>query len=312
VSAPRRGATALSGILVIDKPAGMTSHDVVARLRRSTGERRIGHAGTLDPAATGVLVVLVGSATRLTPALTDAEKSYVARITFGTRTDTDDAEGQPVEVLAVPPALRDEKYAAEVIAALLGAHDQLPPAYSAIKQAGVSAHRAARAGNPLTLESRHIEILDAGLLGIDSDPDVSWDTSFTVSKGTYIRAIARDLGTALGTAAHLSALRRTGSGRLSLADAHALDEVTGAGAGCARFFADPIEALGLPFRNLTPDEVDRVRVGAPVPVGHECAEPGSQTLVAMADADRLYALYSLSADGESLQARTVLAGGVTR
>ncbi|MDF1542480.1 MAG: tRNA pseudouridine(55) synthase TruB [Anaerosomatales bacterium] len=311
MSRPRRGATALSGILVIDKPAGITSHDVVALLRRSTGERRIGHAGTLDPAATGVLVVLVGSATRLTPALTDAAKSYVARITFGARTDTDDAEGEIVEVLPVPSALRDKEYAGGVIAGLLGSHDQVPPAYSAIKQAGVSAHRAARAGNPLALASRHIEILDAGLLGIVSDPDVSWDVSFTVSKGTYIRAIARDLGTALGTAAHLSALRRISSGRLSLANAHPLDKVTDAGRGCARFFADPVEALGLPFRALTPHEAERVRVGAPL-ASNEVLESGCEVLLAMADDDRLYALYALGPDGRTLRAHTVLAGGVKR
>lgn len=311
MSRSRRGATALSGILVIDKPSGMTSHDVVARLRRSTGERRIGHAGTLDPAATGVLVVLVGSATRLTPALTDAAKSYVARITFGIRTDTDDAEGEPVEILPVPPDVCDEEYAAGVITGLVGDHDQLPPAYSAIKQAGVSAHRAARAGNPLTLEPRHIEVLDASLLGIVSEPDPSWDASFTVSKGTYIRSIARDLGTALDTTAHLSALRRTSSGRLSIVDAHTLDEVTDAGSGCARFFADPVQALGLPLRTLTSAEVERVRVGAPL-ASDELLERSSETLVAMADDDRLYALYALSPDGESMRAQTVLAGGVTR
>ena len=311
MTASRRGATSLSGILVIDKPSGMTSHDVVALIRRSTGERRVGHAGTLDPAATGVLVVLVGPATRLTPFLTGAAKSYVARIAFGTQTDTDDAEGEPVRVAEMPSAIKDPAYAATVIADLVGVRDQLPPAYSAIKRNGEIAHRAARAGSPLTLEPRRIEVLDARFLEIVQDPAVCWDASFTVSKGTYLRSIARDLGYALGTAAHLSALRRTASGHLVLADARSLDEVVNAGPACGSLYTDPITALGVPVRTLTPREIEKVKVGAAVEIGDVAgAEP--DTLIAMADVERLYALYALSADDGLLRARTVLAGGVTR
>lgn len=307
----RRGATDLSGILVIDKPWGMTSHDVVALVRRSTGERRIGHAGTLDPAATGVLVVLVGSATRLTPFLTGADKAYTARIAFGTETDTDDAQGKAVRTAPVPSALEDPGYAAEVLARLIGTCQQLPPAYSAIKRGGVTAHRAARAGVPLDLEPRDIRVREAGLLGIAHDPGVCWDASFLVSKGTYLRSIARDLGASLGTAAHLSTLRRTASGCFTLAVARSLDEIVDAGPGCASMFADPVPALGMPTRNLTSDDVRRAEVGAAIDVGAlDGARPDS--LVAMLDERRLYALYALSGDDGLLRAHTVFAGGVAR
>jgi tRNA pseudouridine55 synthase len=307
----RRGATDLSGILVIDKPSGMTSHDVVAAVRRSTGERRIGHAGTLDPDATGVLIVLVGSATRLTPFLSGAAKSYTARIAFGTETDTADAQGETVRTAAVPSVVEDPAHAATVIADLVGRHEQLPPAYSAIKRGGVTAHRAARAGVPLVLEPRTIEVLEARFLGIVHDPEVCWDASFTVSKGTYLRSIARDLGDALGTAAHLSALRRTASGCFTLADTHSLEKVIEAGPDCTVLFADPIPALAMPVRDLAPDEVRLVQVGAAVEAG-ELFEAGPDTLIAMADPQRLHALYVLSPDKRLLRAGTVFAGGVAR
>lgn len=311
MTSPRRGATDLSGILVIDKPWGMTSHDVVARVRRSTGERRIGHAGTLDPAATGVLVVLVGSATRLTPFLTRADKAYTARIAFGTETDTDDAQGDTLRTAPVPPALEDPTFAAEVLSGLIGTRQQLPPAYSAIKRGGVTAHRAARAGTPLDLEPREIRVQEARFLGITHDPGVCWDASFLVSKGTYLRSIARDLGASLNTAAHLSALRRTASGCFTLAHAHSLDEIVDAGAGCESMFADPVPALGIPQRELTPDEVRTVVVGAVIDAGElDGVEPDS--LVAIADARRLYAVYTCSRVDGLLHAHTVFAGGVAR
>ena len=123
----KRGQTDLSGILLVDKPSGMTSHDVVDRVRRATGERRVGHAGTLDPMATGLLVVLVGPAARLAPYLTAAEKTYEARIVFGFETDTDDAEGQVTVTAPVPDEVADPFFAAGTVASLVGTHEQLPP-----------------------------------------------------------------------------------------------------------------------------------------------------------------------------------------
>jgi tRNA pseudouridine55 synthase len=296
---------------VVDKPAGMTSHDVVSAVRRSTGEGRVGHAGTLDPAATGVLVVLLGPATRLAPFLTAAEKAYDARIAFGTQTETDDAEGTPVRVVPVPDTLADPEYARSALQQLIGAHDQLPPAYSAVKRGGVVAHRAARAGEPLSLEPRRIEIVEARLHGVEHTGGLVWDAGFVVSKGTYLRSIARDLGEALGTAAHLVSLRRSASGTITLSDAHTLDEVVRAGTTVAGLFIDPVTALALPVRELVTDEVVRVQVGEPLPAGSQLtAGPGEP--VALADAHRLHAVYRVSDDGESLRPSVVLAGGIGR
>lgn len=261
----RRGATGLVGILPIDKPAGMTSHDVVAAVRRATGEGRVGHAGTLDPMATGLLVVLIGAYTRLAPYLTSASKSYDATISFGVETDTDDAEGSAVRTAPVPAHVLDAEYAATILCAFLGRSQQIPPAFSAIKIGGQSAHRAARAGAPLELGARDIEVTAADLLGIDA-ADSSWRVAFNVSKGTYVRAIARDIGRACGSAAHLTALRRTSSGFLRLADASPLDQVVSAGlkGGLSAFFADPLEALGLPVAEAP---------GAAILVGSAFAAP---------------------------------------
>ena len=307
----RRGATGISGILVVDKPAGMTSHDVVSAVRRSTGEGRVGHAGTLDPAATGVLVVLLGPATRLAPFLAAAEKAYDARIAFGTQTDTDDAEGALLRTAPVPDTLTDPEYARTALRELIGTHDQLPPAYSAVKRGGVVAHRAARAGKPLSLEPRRVEVFDARLHGIEHTGGLVWDAGFVVSKGTYLRSIARDLGESLGTAAHLAALRRTASGTLTLSEAHALEEVVRAGSSVAGLFADPVTALALPVRELATDEVANVRVGGSLPTGSANAA-GQGEPVALVDGARLYAVYRVSDDGASLRPSVVLAGGIGR
>lgn len=256
----RRGATTLSGILVVDKPAGMTSHDVVNKVRRLTGEGRVGHAGTLDPAATGVLVVLIGSATRLTPYLTAAEKTYDAKIAFGAETDTDDADGQITVTALVPDELADPFFAAATVASLVGEHTQVPPSYSAIKRDGQPAYKTARKGDDVELEERSFSILSASLLGVDLCEGVTWSMRLGVSKGTYIRAIARDLGRALGSAAHLSALRRVSSGQLGLESAVSLDELNAAPA--EEHFVDPFCALGIPRIQLTKAQADLVRVGA--------------------------------------------------
>lgn len=243
----RRGATGLAGILPVDKPGGMTSHDVVARIRRLTGEGRVGHAGTLDPMATGLLVILVGPYTRLEPYLSSAQKAYEARIAFGSATDTDDAEGSVVSTGTVSPAVLDTAFAAEALSKLVGASMQRPPAYSAIKVDGEVAHRAARAGAPLDLAERAIEVFSADLLNIDPD-HATWDVAFRVSKGTYIRAIARDLGETVGVPAHLAGLRRTASGTLTINEAMALDEST----ELTSRFVDPVAALGLTAIEVDP------------------------------------------------------------
>jgi tRNA pseudouridine55 synthase len=252
----RRGATTLRGVLPVDKPAGMTSHDVVDQVRRATGEGRVGHAGTLDPLATGLLVALIGSYTRLEPYLSGARKTYEARIAFGTSTDTDDAEGAVVDAAAVPDAVMDPHAAQTALDALLGDSMQAPPAYSAIKVGGRVSHRAARAGETLELAPRAITVDAAELLRIDADAR-TWDVRFRVSKGTYVRALARDLGLACGTFAHLGALRRTAAGLLTLDDANDLDDIVAASAEghLAALFTDVVAALGLPVAEASATEV---------------------------------------------------------
>ncbi|MDY0339741.1 MAG: tRNA pseudouridine(55) synthase TruB [Coriobacteriia bacterium] len=275
----RRGTTSLSGILVIDKPTGMTSHDVVARLRRATGERRIGHAGTLDPLATGILVVLVGSATRLERYLSGHDKSYCATVCFGVETDTLDSDGKTLMRHSVPASVLDRREAQRILDGFVGPQSQIPPAYSAIKRDGVPAYRLARAGVEVEMASRDIVVHEAALESIDPDT-TSWEVHFSVSKGTYIRSLARDLGTAAGSGAHLSALSRTSVGSISLDEAHTLDDacdIAAAGA-LADIFSDPVPALGFPVMEGP---------SAPVRAGHALRVPPS---IDLASEDRVSVL----------------------
>ena len=296
----RRGATDLCGILAIDKPASMTSHDVVNSVRRATGERRVGHAGTLDPMATGLLVVLVGPATRLAPYLTAAQKVYEARIVFGAETDTDDAEGRVTTTVQVPDEAGDPFFATAMVGSLVGTHLQVPPAYSAIKRGGVTAYEAARKGDALELDAREIEIAAARLVGVECVSEYAWDVELAVSKGTYIRALARDLGRALDSAAHLGALRRTRSGALDISQAHSLDELAGS-PDPRTFFADPVAALGLPIVEVDAEAAARVAVGSAL-VGD------ADGLVAIARDGVLLGVYS-GAKGH-LRPQVVIPGGV--
>lgn len=300
----RRGATSLAGIMPLDKPAGMTSHDVVAAVRRATGEGRVGHAGTLDPMATGLLVVLVGSYTRLAPYLTSATKSYDATISFGSETDTDDAEGAVTRTVAVPPGAMDVAFAQSTLDGFLGDSSQEPPAFSAIKQDGKTAHRAARSGSPLDLPPRDVRVDEAVLIGVSAG-DASWRVRFTVSKGTYVRALARDIGRAIGSAAHLSALRRTSSGTVEIGAVHTLVEVEAAAAAgtVTELFTDPLEALSLPV--VTGTHVVATGGSLPVPADLHAAQ-GSPVAVTLAG--ELAAVYRV---GESmLTPAVVLSRGV--
>lgn len=215
-----------SGVVLVDKPQGMTSHDVVARLRKATGIKRIGHAGTLDPMATGLLVILFGSATRLSDRLSAHDKTYEATITFGSKTDTDDAEGAVLSSQSVDSKIFDKDFVHSVIKNLVGEQLQTPPQYSALKVDGKRAYVSARKGSEVELAARPIEIHAAEVIQIDAE-NRSWTLRIAVSKGTYIRSIARDLGEQVGCGAHLSALRRlsTNDGLFSLGDAHTLDEL---------------------------------------------------------------------------------------
>ena len=287
----RRGATALAGVLPIDKPAGMTSHDVVALVRSLTGEGRVGHAGTLDPAATGLLVVLVGPCTRLEPYLSGTSKRYEARIAFGSETDTDDAEGHVTRNAPTPDSLFDRELAVESVQRLVGTFEQVPPAYSAIKVDGRVAHREARAGRAVELASRVITVHQADLLGVDPTAR-TWDVAFCVSKGTYVRALARDIGRASGCAAHLCALRRTESGHLDLRQAHSLDEVREAAdkGRIEALFADEVAALGMPVFQTEEESIANGRTLSP-PLEFQVDEGST---VAIAVDGRLAGIYRVS------------------
>ncbi|MEO6204362.1 MAG: tRNA pseudouridine(55) synthase TruB [Mycobacteriales bacterium] len=210
--------SAPDGLLVVDKEGGWTSHDVVAKARRLAGTRKVGHAGTLDPMATGVLVLWIGRATRLLGHLALTEKTYEATIRLGVTTVTDDAEGDVLET-------RDASGVgdlSEYLAALTGEVDQVPSSVSAIKVDGQRSYARVRAGEEVVLKSRRVTVSELTLLERRGD---DLDVRVTCSSGTYIRAIARDLGAALGVGGHLTALRRTRVGPFDLSRAHTLGQL---------------------------------------------------------------------------------------
>jgi tRNA pseudouridine55 synthase len=216
------------GLLVLDKPGGWTSHDVVARVRRLAGTRRVGHAGTLDPMATGVLVLGVGRATRLLGHLSATDKRYLATIRLGCATTTDDAQGEPT--LDVDASHLDDEDIIRAMDSLTGPIDQVPSTVSAIKVAGERAYRRARAGEDVVLVPRPVVVTRFDRLATrraprpDGGTYVEVDVDVECSTGTYVRALARDLGRSLDVGGHLTALRRTRVGRFTLDQAAPLDD----------------------------------------------------------------------------------------
>ncbi|MEV4818032.1 tRNA pseudouridine(55) synthase TruB [Micromonospora tulbaghiae] len=252
------------GLIVVDKPGGMTSHDVVARIRRLARTRRVGHGGTLDPMATGVLVIGVGRATRLLTYVIGAGKSYAATIRLGQSTVTDDAEG---EVVATTPAgaVTDAGVRA-ALAALTGEIDQVPSAVSAIKIDGQRAYKRVRDGEAVELPARRVTVSRLDVLAIRRDvPDVvDVDVDVTCSSGTYIRALARDAGAALGVGGHLTALRRTAVGGFTLAEAATLDQLEERAPDVVNLPLDAAAARFFPRRDATADETRVLSHGGPL------------------------------------------------
>ena len=260
--------TSRDGLVIVDKAGGMTSHDVVARVRRLAGTRRVGHAGTLDPMATGVLVVGVEKATRLLGYLTLTEKEYAATIRLGQTTSTDDAEGELTGT--APAAGVSEEAIAKVVAGLTGEILQVPPKVSAIKVGGQRAYKLTRAGAAPELQARPVTVYEFTVTGIRRDGDLlDLDATVRCSSGTYIRALARDLGEALGTGGHLTALRRTRVGGYRAEDARTLDQLA------ERFEVLPLAqaaAAAFPRRDLTEDEARRLAHGGRLdPTGNKDA-----------------------------------------
>ena len=252
------------GLVIVDKPAGMTSHDVVSRLRRIAGTRRVGHAGTLDPMATGVLVLGVERATRLLGHLALTRKSYDATVRLGRATVTDDAEGE-VTAAADATGVTDSDIAA-VVATLTGDLEQVPSSVSAIKVDGRRAYARVRSGEEVALAARPVTVYRFEVTARRPGPDCTVDLDVTVdcSSGTYIRALARDLGTALGVGGHLTALRRTRVGPFGLDSARTLESLA----------EDPVVfplsaavATAFPRRDVTAEDAVRLSHGGRLEAG---------------------------------------------
>jgi tRNA pseudouridine55 synthase len=278
-----RPAEGPAGLVVVDKPAGMTSHDVVARVRRLAGTRKVGHAGTLDPMATGVLLLGVNRATRLLGHLALTEKAYDATVRLGVATTTDDAEGEPLSTSSAA-AVTDEQVAA-ALAALVGDIEQVPSSVSAIKVDGRRAYSRVRAGEAVELAARPVTVhaITVGTICRHGDV-VDVDLSVRCSSGTYVRALARDAGAALGVGGHLTALRRTVVGPFGLDDAATLDAL---GDDLAMVPIDDVARRCFPTRTLDAEGAAAVQVGRKLSL--DLGAPGP---VAVLDAQgRFLALY---------------------
>ncbi len=254
---------------MVDKPSGLTSHDVVARVRRISGTRRVGHTGTLDPMATGVLVLCLGQATRLIPYLEEGggafAKEYDAGIRFGFETTTDDAEGEPRSEPRPTEGITESAITA-ALRAFVGEQQQIPPSFSAKKVAGERAYAMARRGEEVALSPSKIHVATAQLLRLNGEIA---NVRFACSRGTYIRALARDLGRSLQVGAHLVALRRTRAGGLGAGSAVALDALTPQ--TLAAHLQPMLSILGgWPLVTVTEREAKDLRLGRTVTVGGLC------------------------------------------
>jgi tRNA pseudouridine55 synthase len=304
---------AADGLLVIDKPGGPTSHDVVQRVRKLLNTRRVGHGGTLDPDATGVLLVAVGRATRFFPFLSKADKSYEGTIRLGFATDTYDGSGRPASEPRPVTAGRHEVAAA--MRTFEGTTLQTPPRFSAKKLAGTPAHRLARANEPFTLDAATVKVTRFSLLDY-RPPDITF--SAHCSAGTYIRSLAHDLGQSLGCGAHLAALRRTAVGPYTLAEAVALSRLeeaaaAGAAAGHIRslesllpevpavFVRPEAESLVRNGRTLGPPQLD-----SPIPPWTGAGDTETSLVRLVSERGTLLALARPTPDGAGLHPFLVL------
>ncbi|HEY0407099.1 MAG TPA: tRNA pseudouridine(55) synthase TruB [Pyrinomonadaceae bacterium] len=308
----------MDGILIVDKPAGLTSHDVVARVRRALKERRVGHTGTLDPFATGALVMLVGRATRLAQFLSGALKEYEAVIRFGYATDTGDATGKPKPgVLNQPPPASgangwtDEEIEA-ALRSLRGERLQTPPMYSAKKVQGQKLYELARRGEeierkavPVHLHQLEALPTDGALLTQNDDGTRDLSVRVLCSAGTYIRVLAEEVAAQLGTTAHLARLRRTRAGQFHINDAVALDELPGR--NVSEILLPPDAALSfMPFVHLSSEEARRAAQGVALRLDRADFKDGA--LVRLRDErGSLLAVAVYDAPSGSLRPRVVVA-----
>ena len=288
---------AQSGLVVVDKPTGVTSHDVVAQVRRLAGTRKVGHAGTLDPMATGVLVLGVNRATRLLGHLLLTDKVYDATIRLGSSTTTDDAQGEVVATASTAGVTEEAVLTA--LGAFVGTIDQVPSTVSAIKVGGRRAHELARAGEEFELESRSIRVDSIEVHEIrEAESGIDLDVSVRCSSGTYIRSIARDLGARLQTGGHLTALRRTAVGPFALGTARTLDQLA------EEMALIPItDAARTAFPSYELDDAQTVDVSFGRKLSLDLGRSGP---VAMFDPDgEFLALYERVEDADGVLARAV-------
>jgi tRNA pseudouridine55 synthase len=295
---------AISGVLVIDKPIGMTSHDVVNAVRYGTGIRRAGHTGTLDPRASGVLVILVGPAVRLSEYVSASDKRYQAIIRMGASTDTFDAEGRFTQQTTSPLSVTESQFE-ETLKQFVGEIEQTPPPYSAVKVRGRRAYDMARKGEEVELAPRKINVYHLEVLEW-APPEVVVDVH--CSSGTYVRSLANDMGNALGCGGYLVGLRRTKSGRFSLRDAtplRKLQEAFRAG-NWYQYLIPAAEALGdWPAIELDPDMVENVKHGHRIPA-NPADKPGINNLVrGVSMAGELVALMELDPTTSEWQPKKV-------
>jgi tRNA pseudouridine55 synthase len=310
----------MDGVLIIDKPAGLTSHDVVARVRRILRERRVGHTGTLDPFATGVLVLLVGRATRLAQFLSGADKEYEALIRFGYATETGDREGAPRSRAEDGPTVErvpdwSEREIEAAFDALRGEIEQVPPMYSAKKVKGKKLYEMARRGQEIEraavrVKIHELEALQASgpLLRRNEDGTCDLRVRVLCSAGTYVRTLAESIGARLGVGAHLAALRRTRAGQFSLEDAITLEELERQAAG-ERILISLTAALSwMPSVHLTSEAARRARHGVAVRPGDPSEEKyeDGQTIRVLDEGGDLIAIACVDAATGALRPRVVL------
>ncbi len=291
---------AISGVVVVDKPVGLTSHDVVQIVRKGTSIRRAGHTGTLDPRASGVLVILIGPAVRLSEYVSASDKRYQAVVSLGTSTDTYDADGR---VIGQNPVDITEEQFENALSKFVGEIEQVPPPYSAVKVKGRKAYEMARDGEDVQLEPRVIQVYSLELLEW-APPEAVIDVY--CSSGTYVRSLAHDLGEELGTGAHLVGLRRTKSGRFTLRDAVPLRKLREAfeNGNWYQYLIPAAEALSdWPAVELDADLVDAVRHGHRIPG----EEPDKKNAMArgISDQGELVALLEFDPDTSEWQPKKV-------
>ena len=311
----------MDGVLIIDKPAGMTSHDVVARVRRIIGERRVGHTGTLDPFATGVLVILVGRATRLAQFLSGAEKEYDALVRLGFATDTGDITGTPIqsthENVTIQPRIWPDADVESALQSLRGEIEQVPPMYSAKKQGGKKLYEFARRGHEVERKAIRVTIhsleVDGRIPKWKENDDGTTDIRLrvTCSAGTYVRTLAEDFGRQLGVGAHLAELRRTKAGDFSIENALSLEQLEKSviEKSLANVLLTPDSALSrLPFVSLSREDVRRTQQGIALklPSSLNGVSATTDNIRMRDETGKLIAVGSYDSENQQIRPRVVL------